>query len=165
MVRDALKIGLEVEAQFDINPFEYGLIGSTDTHNGTPGATQEDDYRGQASFDDDTPAKRLDIPRANEAWPPSLFNGGGLAEIWAEANTREAIFDALKRKETFATSGTRIRVRFFGSWDYPRDLSPRAEILERAYRDGVPMGGILPPSANARSPRFNGWFCIDKGDD
>src|SRR5262249_36966350 len=90
------------------------------------------------------------------------FNPGGLAGVWAEENTREFIFDALKRRESFATSGTRIRVRFFGGWSYPGDLDRSRDLLERAYQNGVPMGGDLPSGPEgSEAPRFVMWATKD----
>jgi hypothetical protein len=90
------------------------------------------------------------------------FNPGGLAGVWSEENTRESIFDALKRRESFATSGTRIRVRFFAGWNYPSDLDKSRDLLEQAYKGGVPMGGDLPhrPS-DTQAPRLVVWATKD----
>ena len=107
-VRNALKLGLELERQLDVNPYKLGFIGSTDTHNGTPGGTDETDYQGHHGFEDGTPARRALTP-AIKAFSPSRMKGsGGLAGVWAEQNTRAAIFAALKRRETFATSGAAV---------------------------------------------------------
>ena len=90
------------------------------------------------------------------------INPGGLAAVWAEENTRESIFDALKRKESFATSGSRIRVRFFGGWNYSLDLDRQRDLVALAYQNGVPMGGDLPSKPDAVSaPKFVAWATKD----
>jgi hypothetical protein len=91
-----------------------------------------------------------------------MFNPGGLAGVWAEENTRESIFDGLKRRETFATSGTRIRIRFFGGWNYPANLHRQRDFVVKAYQNGVPMGGDLPArTEKRRTPRFVIWATKD----
>ena len=116
-VRDALKQGLGEEARLGVNPFKVGMIGSTDTHLGAAGAVEEDRFAGHGG---------AGVP-ARYAIPPGLpdeieFNPGGLAVLWAEENTRESLFAAMKRREVYGTSGPRLMVRFFGGWDYPDDL-------------------------------------------
>ena len=149
--RNALKTGLAVEAEHGINPFKYGLIGSTDDHRSASGSADEATWPGHFFGE---------IGETVAAGPRN--NPGGLAAVWAEENTREAIFDALRRRETFATSGPRIRVRFFAGWDFPADLHASPTLLETAYRDGVPMGADLPavPAAGA-APRFVVWAMRD----
>ncbi len=148
--RYALIEGLREEARIDINPLKFGFIGSTDTHRGTPGAVAEYAYRGKFNS---TPRERL---TAGEAMQPGLtWNPGGLAAVWAEENTREAIFDAMKRREAFATSGPRISARFFGSWSLPADWCERPGAVEIGYAQGVPMGGDLGRRpAHADAPVF-----------
>ena len=154
MVRDAVVRGMRVEQERGVNPHKLGFIGSTDSHLGTPGATEESNYQGQLGHPDSTPRKRLsdslypdpDAPPSDDGgWGfggPTKFSPGGLAAVWAPENTREAIFDALARREAFATSGTRIRVRFFGG-SYADDTHERDDMVESGYRGGVPMGGDL----------------------
>ena len=160
-VRNALKLGLELERQLDVNPYKLGFIGSTDTHNGTPGGTDETDYQGHHGFEDGTPARRALTP-AIKAFSPSRMKGsGGLAGVWAEQNTRAAIFAALKRRETFATSGTRITVRFFAGWDFPDKIDGSTDLAALGYARGVPMGGDLPAPDNATAPGFILWAMKD----
>jgi hypothetical protein len=157
-VRNAMKTGLIVEQQYEVNPFKYGFIGSTDTHSSTPGATEKDNFSGVDGLGSTLKS------RSPEKFLRQYLrlNPGGLAGVWAQENTRESIFDALKRRESFATSGTRIRVRFFGSWSYPSDLHRRHDLLEEAYKNGVPMGGDLPAKhADAKEPRFMVWATKD----
>jgi hypothetical protein len=160
-VRDALKQGLGVEARLGVNPFKLGMIGSTDTHLGASGAADEDRFAGHGG---------AGVP-ARDAIPPGLpdeieFNPGGLAVLWAEENTRESLFSAMKRREAYATSGPRLLVRFFAGWDYAENLCTAAvNFIKVGYENGVPMGGDLPPppddEAAARGPRFIAWAFSD----
>jgi hypothetical protein len=160
-VRDALKQGLAEEARLGINPFKLGMIGSTDTHLGAAGAAEEDRFVGHGG---------AGVP-ARDAIPPGLpdeieFNPGGLAVLWAEENTRESLFAAMKRREAYGTSGPRLIVRFFGGWDYPEDLCARAENpVKIGYDNGVPMGSDLPArtgdAASAHGPHFAVWAFAD----
>lgn len=159
MARDGLKIGLELEDKIGLNPLDFGMIGATDSHNSTPGDTEEWDYRGMASMVSATAKKRL------SAGPGGKYrtlhnNPGGLAAIWAPENTRDALFDAMQRKEVYATSGTRIRLRLFGSFDFEAGMADSVTLLEAAYRDGVPMGAALNGVADA-SPSFLIWAMQD----
>ncbi len=159
-VRNALKAGLRLDVEYGVNPFKFGLIASTDGHRSRPGGTDEADYTEQPTrgtgrrrttrtFDDQDAARN---PR----------NPGGLVGVWAEENTRTSIFDALRRRETFGTSGTRIRIRFFGGWQLPADLHARRSLVEEGYRRGVPMGSDLPTRpANAEEPQFVLWAAKD----
>ena len=154
-VRNALKTGLTLGGQLGFNPFHFGFIGSTDTHSAVPGATSSASYPGSIGLADGTPARRL-------ANPGTLGrNPGGLAGVWAEQNTRPSIFSAFKRRETFATSGSRIRVRLFGGWSLPKGLSSEPNWVAEAYKLGVPMGGDLPTAGKAGSPGFVVWAARD----
>ena len=160
-VRNGLKKGLQVEADWGVNPFKHGIIGSTDTHNGTPGDTAEDDFAGHAANNDGTPELRLGLkPNPTAAAlglsedPTKLYNPGAIAGVWAEANTREAIWDALQRKETFGTSGTRTAIRLMGGFDLPDDLGSRADWVKVGYERGVPQGGDLRAAPSGRVPAF-----------
>jgi Protein of unknown function (DUF3604) len=164
-VRDALKRGLVIEQKYGVNPFKYGFIGSTDTHSSAPGSTDEGSWNGGGSLNDITPDQRLN-GKLVDSLPlrDLIFNPGGLAAVWAEENTRESIFDGLKRRETFVTSGTRIRVRFFGGWNYPQDVHRQRDLLEQAYKSGVPMGSDLPEKPKGqKAPRFVVWATKDPG--
>jgi hypothetical protein len=158
--RDGLKFGLELEADLGFNPLQFGFVGSTDTHNSNPGDTEEWDYRGKAGLKDATARKRL----AERSFGPSVpitHNPGGLAAVWAKENVREAIFDALKAKETYATSGTRIRLRVFAGWDFQPELLDDPELVAKAYSGGVPMGGILEANPADTNPGFLVWAIKD----
>lgn len=137
MIRDGLKKGLTLKTEVGINPLKFGLIGSTDVHNSNPGDTEEWDFRGAAAYTASPAQQRLDSGRGRGS------NPGGLAAIWAPENTREALFDAMRRKEVYATSGTRIKLRAFAGFALPGDIADTGD-LAAAYAGGVPMGGSLP---------------------
>ncbi|MEJ2533087.1 MAG: DUF3604 domain-containing protein [Halioglobus sp.] len=137
-VRRALLDGMRLERAVGVNPYQFGLLASTDTHIGTPGAVEEDRFPGHGG---------AGVPAAT-AIPPGLtdrleYNPGGLAVLWAEENSRDALFAAMRRREAYATSGPRIVSRFFGGWDYPADACESADWVAEAYAGGVPMGGEL----------------------
>jgi hypothetical protein len=159
MARDGLKIGLELEDTIGINPLKFGLIGATDTHNSNPGDTEEWDYRGPAGVGSATAKRRLS-PGPDGSYPNLMNNPGGLAAIWAPQNTRDALFDAMQRKEVYATSGTRIRLRFFASFDFEDRMADRPDVLETAYRDGATMGGELE-GVSRGAPKFLIWAMQD----
>jgi hypothetical protein len=176
-VREAYGRGLVIAAKVGVNPFKLGVVGGTDFHNGLT-TSDENAYGGGSIFGIDpkttlpskaTVEKQLGLvpyrapidEDAEVAHRPHAFadqsiqSSGGLTGVWAEENTRDSIFAALKRKETFATSGPRMRVRFFGGWSYPKDLLSRPRWVSTAYSEGVPMGGDLPAaSKGARAPAF-----------
>ena len=145
MMRNVLKDGLALEQKMGVNPFKLGFIGSTDTHSATPGATEEDNYTGHLG--------RRDSGYRN-VQDHFEDNPGGLAVVWAEENSRDSIFEAIRRRETYATSGTRPIVRVFGGWGFEQSLCGSQDLVARAYREGVPMGGDLPPAPEAARPRF-----------
>ncbi len=139
-MRRVLLEGMQIDRAVGANPFQYGFIASTDTHLGAAGLTAENaDYPGHGGAG--TPVGD-ELPRG---LPDELdFNPGGLAVVWAEENTRDALFDAMMRRETYGTSGPRLLVRFFGGWDLPDDLCASSALVRTGYAAGVPMGGILP---------------------
>jgi hypothetical protein len=145
MIRDGLQKGLALEDEIGINPLQFGLIGSTDTHNSSPGDVEEWDFRGSTGYGGSPAARRLDSVTGGRE-----VNPGGLAAVWAEENTREALFDAMKRKEVYATSGTRIKLRAFAGFDLPADITETGD-LAAAYEAGVPMGGSLDGQPNELS--------------
>lgn len=143
MVRNALKDGLALGQSDGTNPFRMGFIGSTDTHSATPGAAEEDNYVGHLG--------RRDSGYRN-VQDHFFSNPGGHAVVWAEENSRDAIFAAIRRKETYATSGTRPVVRFFGGPDLEEHLCDAPDMVARAYRRGVPMGGQI--ESDGTPPKF-----------
>jgi hypothetical protein len=150
MVREALKRGLEEEQRLGVNPLKYGLIGSTDTHLGTPGLVAESGHVGHGGAGMSA-ATGQPLGLADDL----EFNPGGLAVVWAEENARDALFEAMLRRETYGTSGPRIAVRFFGGWDYPTDLCSASDLPAQGYARGVPMGSDLPARPQAAgAPRF-----------
>lgn len=157
MIRDGLKKGLKLQEELGFNPLAFGLIGSTDTHNSNPGDTEEWDYRGATAFVSASANTRLTAPRTR------ILNTspGGLAAVWAEENTRDSIFEAMQRKEVYATSGSRIRLRFFGGFGYSADMLDAPDLLEIAYADGVAMGSTLDDPAIG-APSFLLWAVRDE---
>ena len=143
-LRGTLLEGLVQRRQLGVNPYRLGVIGSTDTHLGTPGFVDERSYVGHTGAPEDSPAERLADPNLRPVG--ILTNPGGLMAVWSEANERGALFDAMRRRETYATSGPRIALRFFGGWEYSDEICDAADLVERGYAGGVPMGGVLPES-------------------
>ena len=157
--RDALRTGLEIEREIAANPYLFGFIGASDGHNAA-GSVEEDQHFGHAGSIDGTPAARLSLPDRQQGQSQIgleletiEWGSSGLTGVWAEENARKSIYAALRRKETFATSGPRIRVRFFAGYDYPDDLPNQHHAAERAYAGGVPMGGELAAHPG-NAPRF-----------
>ncbi len=144
MMRNVLKDGLALEQASGVNPFKQGFIGSTDTHTATSGGAMEKNYVGHLGSRDATFRNLQDH---------FVSNPGGLAVVWAKENRRDAIFDAMRGRETYATSGTRPIVRFFAG-DYETDLCDDPQALEKAYASGVAMGGVLIRTPNDSAPRF-----------
>ena len=153
--RSALKIGLKLEEQTGTNPYKFGVVGSTDSHTALATAG-EDNFFGKHSGAEPS-ADRASHALA-ELGGKAIYNyqalAAGWAAVWASENTREAIFDAMMRRETYATTGSRMVVRFFGGWEFAEsDLQTRLP-AEAGYAKGVPMGGDLPGSADGRAPTF-----------
>jgi hypothetical protein len=144
-VREGLKKGVAFEQDLGANPFKLGFIGGTDNHNGLPSAVAEDEFIGSHGPEDGTVDRRRTGGVANWIEGPDL-SIGSLAGVWATQNSRAAIWDAMKRRETFATSGPRLRVRFFGGVDLPGDPTDALQMAEQGYAMGVPMGGDLGPA-------------------
>ena len=166
-VREAYKFGLEYQNRSGFNPFKFGLIGSTDSHN-AGGAIEEKYYFSKAGSLDGTAELRGSVPsslnkRFGGADATDTFlqwGASGLTGIWAEENTRESLFVAMKRKETFATSGTRIRVRFFAGLSFADDMLNDPHLISMAYKTGVPMGSDLNGKGQ-RQPSFIVWATQD----
>jgi hypothetical protein len=149
-VRNVLSEGLVEEERLGVNPYQLGFIGSTDTHNGTPGLVDSWDFPGHVGIVDDTDDKRLS--EGTITHDAAINNPGGLSGVWATENSRVAIFDAFRRKEVFATSGPRIPVRFFGGNGLDGGLCSDPDRIETATSEGVPMGGSF--SAGSTAPIF-----------
>jgi hypothetical protein len=139
--REILGAGLAEEERSGVNPFRLGLVGSTDTHLGTPGFVDEDRFVGHAAG---RATSRTEVPPLpDDVW----FNPGGLAGLWAEENARDALFEAMRRREAFGTSGPRIAVRLFAGFEVPDDLCAAPDFAAQGYGSGVPMGADLPARA------------------
>ena len=184
-VRDAYLRGLKMQDSEGYNPYKFGVIGSSDTHNAA-GSFEEDNYWSKTGVTDITAEQRGSVPLsaadasevaeddplagsapavapdgrvyANAA--AQYWGASGLAAVWAESNTRDDIYDAFRRKETFSTSGPHIKVRFFGSSDFADDLMAGADTVEKAYAQGVAMGGDLERQADG-APEFFAWASQD----
>ncbi len=146
--RGALLAGLTEQQRLGVNPYRLGLIGSTDTHVGTPGATDEQNFAGHIGSET-TPATRLSTGNITTAIEG---NPGGLVGVWAVENSRHAIFDALLSREAFGTSGTRIVPRVFGGWSLAQSECQDPDMVKHGYADGVPMGGTLPARSGDQAP-------------
>ncbi len=156
--RSALRLGLEQEAKLKVNPFKFGMIGATDSHTSLA-TTREDNFFGKNPAGE--PAKsRWDhvFMKGQTGEDTTYYNwetlASGLAGVWARENTREAIWDAFKRREVYATSGSRILVRLFAGWDFRADEVERPDFADRGYRGGVPMGGDLSEAPSGKAPSF-----------
>ncbi|MGI9293935.1 MAG: DUF3604 domain-containing protein [Pseudomonadales bacterium] len=152
-VRSALFTGLEIERQVGINPYKFGMIGSTDAHTSVSSA-DENNFWGKFPTDarPDQGTRAIGGPlSAVLGWSVSA---SGLAAAWAEENTRESILAAFRRREVYATTGPRIRVRAFGGWDFRDKDTQSVEFAAIGYRRGVPMGGVLTRAPRGKSPTF-----------
>ena len=163
-VRDALLNGIRLQEEQDFNPFKYGISGSSDTHNGTA-VGSEDDFYGVSGLLDSNGQRRGSVPLDTPDPDGSLyfdryarFGASGMTGVWAEENTREAIYDAFRRKETFGTSGPRLKVRFFAGHDLPE--IDDSELVAKAYEGGVTMGGDLIAESDG-VPSFIAWAAKD----
>ena len=150
--RSALKEGLRHEANLGVNPFKFGLIGSTDSHTGMS-TTNEDNFFGKFAHDEPS-ADRTEKRMANQLQKIWKLVSSGLVAVWSEENTRESLFQAIKRREVYATTGTRIQLRFFGGWQFDAADVLRADFATLGYQKGVPMGGDLTRGVNTHAPTF-----------
>lgn len=169
-VRQAYGNGLLLQDRMGANPFHFGLIGSSDTHV-VGGSFDEKNFWSKIGIVDGTPEARGSIPpQGKKSWDGvtvdpraanwfSRWGASGYAAVWAEENTREAIFDAMRRKETYATTGTRMKLRFFGGFGYDETLLDDPDMVSKAYAGGVPMGGDLIGKGEA--PGFIIWAMRD----
>ena len=157
--RTALQIGLQLEQKLGVNPFKFGMIGSTDAHT-SMAATREENFWGKLPSAEPSAdryehyvIKALSGDDALSTYESESL-ASGLAAVWARENTREALFEAMQKKETYATTGTRMVVRFFGGWDYAPDDVYRPDAVAIGYRKGVPMGGDLSTGPAGSAPVF-----------
>ena len=148
-----------MEGRSGFNPYRFGLIGSSDTHNGG-GSFDESNFYSKVGILDATPQIRGSVPTSGDGMFATyteiftrFFGASGLAGVWAEENTRESIYDALRRKEAFATSGPRLQVRLFAGYEFSDELAERTDAVALAYAGGVPMGATLA-ARGSTPPRF-----------
>ncbi len=162
--RQGLKVGLELDRELGFNPMAFGFIAATDGHNAAPGDAEEWDFVGKIGAASSPAVRRL---RTRPDTPPHsqilLDHGsGGLAAVWAEENTRDSIFEGMKRREAYATSGPRILLRFFAGWGFDGAITEEPERIAVATAGGVPMGGVLQPEeGGVESPTFFVWALAD----
>ena len=152
-VRHAIVKGMAHEQTLGTNPFKLAFVGGTDNHNGMAGDVDEDSFIGGHGPVDGT----VEMRRTGEvgSWIEGKdLSPGSITAAWATSNTRGAIWDAIYQRETFATSGPRMAVRLFGGWNYPNALHTQADVLEKAYAGGVPMGGDLAKGKKGQTPKF-----------
>jgi len=159
-VREAYKRGLGYEATLGVNPFKFGIVGSTDAHTSLP-TTQEDNFFGKVVLLEPSadPIRFEEVvagrpaPAGHQSYARNT-SASGLAAVWARDNTREALWDAMARKEVFATTGTRLIVRVFGGFDFNAADLDRSDFAEHGYKHGVPMGGDLRNAPAGKAPTF-----------
>ncbi|WP_068113369.1 DUF3604 domain-containing protein [Tropicimonas marinistellae] len=153
--REALKVGLSVESELGVNPFKFGMIGSSDNHTALP-TTREESNFSKASFVEPSPDRAqhalIDAPDPALSVMEADVGASGLAAVWARENTRESIWDAMAGKETYATTGTRLLVRLFAGWDFKADEVVRPDFARNGYARGVPMGGDLKNAPDGGAP-------------
>jgi hypothetical protein len=152
--RSALKLGLKLEKQLGVNPYKFGMIGSTDSHNSLS-TVDEDSFYGKMPTSEPSPERWKEVFLWNADKTPAAaawqIQAAGIVGVWARENTREALFDSMKRKEVYASTGPRITVRVFAGWDFTSGDLDRPDFAAQGYKRGVPMGGTLAqsPSSNA----------------
>ena len=160
-LRQGLVDGMILENKLGYNPYKLGIVAGSDSHSAHSNNEEFNMPGGAHGKVDDTPQKRL-----NPAVTPSgdinaAVGSSGVTAVWAEENTRASIFDAMKAKETYGTSGTMIRLRFFGGWDFPKNLIKDKNFVKMAYANGVPMGQDLPKKTSSKAPTFAVWALKD----
>src|SRR3990167_5987551 len=155
-LRGGLLRGMEQEAKLGVNPFKFGFIGGTDVHNSLT-AIEEDNFFGKHVNQEPSPHRWDHVSKQGFGKTRYTYHytAAGYAAVWATENTRTALWDAMKRREVYATSGTRMTLRFFGGWNYSANDAKARDLAEAGYSKGVPMGGDLPTiSGNAKAPTF-----------
>ena len=155
--RSALLEGLRQEETLGANPFKFGMVGSTDAHTALP-TTREDNFFGKAHFAEPTATRYEHLivraPTPELSITVAASSASGLAAVWARENTREEIWDAMQRREVYATTGSRIAVRVFGGWDFEADEVETQNFAREGYERGVPMGGDLTDAPRGAEPKF-----------
>ncbi|MHC4933820.1 MAG: DUF3604 domain-containing protein, partial [Planctomycetota bacterium] len=157
--RQGLVEGMKIESEVGFNPYKMGAVAGADVHSGYQG-NEEWDWKGAHGGLDDTPQKRLNpVPNASGETGYTVSSAGTTA-VWATENTRAGIWDGMMSKETYGTTGTLIKLRFFGGWKYSKKLVGDKKFVEKAYKGGVPMGQDLPKKAG-KAPTFAVWALKD----
>lgn len=155
--RAALKSGLQLEAKFGVNPYKFGLVGSSDAHTGLA-AMEEDSFFGKTTPQEPSPHRLTATFVSNPKTGVKIMDwevlASGYAAVWAQANTRESLWDAMQRRETYATTGSRMVVRFFGGWDFEKADAASRNPAAAGYTKGVPMGGDLRTAPEGKVPSF-----------
>jgi len=151
-IRAALKRGLEQEQKLGVNPFKFGVIGSTDSHSGLASA-EESNFHGKMALDG-TPGTKSIFRVGKKGASGWDMSASGLAAVWAEENSRSSIMNAFKRREVYATTGPRIKVRMFGGWKFKSKDASAKKFSKIGYKKGVPMGGDLSQAPKGKAPRF-----------
>ena len=160
-VRNALTDGVGFKEMIGVNPFKFGIVSGADNHTATSN-NEEFNYHGSHGDADKSPEVRLKSATTPTGEAPIMFGTAGATAVWAPENTREAIFDGIKSKETYGTSGPLIRVRFFGGWGYDDNLVRDPDFIKKAYDGGVPMGGDLADKpSGSKAPTFAVWALKD----
>ncbi len=157
--RQGMVQGMILEDELGANPYKMGIVSGADSHSAYSN-NEEFNFHGSHGATDDVAQKRLKPGMSPSGEPGAVVGTAGATAVWAEENTRASIFDAMKRKETYGTSGSLIRLRFFGGWKYPGNLVKDKNFVEKAYKGGVPMGGDLPKKAS-KAPTFAVWAMKD----
>jgi hypothetical protein len=158
--REALKRGLAYEAKLGVNPWKFGLIGSTDSHTALATTTEDHFFGKVAAVEPSADPIRFEETIGGIGGPPEVgqfarqTSASGLAAVWSRENTREALWDAMARKEVYATTGTRLKVRVFGGYDFAATDLDRSDFAEDGYKRGVPMGGDLKAAPVGKAPSF-----------
>ena len=156
-IRQGLVEGMILEDKLGTNPYKMGIVAGADSHSAYSN-NEEFAFNGSHGATDDTPQKRLHPGMSPSGEPASVVGSAGTTAVWANENTRASIFDAMQSKETYGTSGTMIRLRFFGGWKYAKDLDEDKEFVKKAYAKGVPMGRDLQPKpGGVKGPTFAVW--------
>ena len=155
--RSALRVGLKLGAKIGVNPYKFGLSAATDTHTGLATSREENYFGKYAKTEPKGDRQNYEVIPADDPTLRIMTSqelASGLTAVWARENTRGAIFDAMQRKEVYATTGTRMRVRMFAGWDFKADEVSRHDFVDQGYRRGVPMGGDLRKAPRGKAPTF-----------
>ncbi len=150
--RSGLKKGLKYAADLGANPYEFGLMGSTDSHTGL--ATADDNNFWGKFKDSEQSESRITSKMGGALWSNSKLTASGYTGVWARTNTREELFAAIQRREVYATTGPRIKLRIFAGWDFSKNDLEIPDFTKKGYDKGVPMGGVLSPVSGDKTPRF-----------